>query len=115
MDNRVLERIVIAILLLLADVQAGEGQRSYTVSLDYAVNGVPVRLPDRHAAQIVFRDGVPVEATLALRRYTLTEESETLLPGLQAAAMAAKEHATAELIYPDGGEVMRCVWVRSDE
>ena len=101
-------------VLFLADVQESEGQRVCTVSLDYAVNGVPVRQASGPAAQIVFRDGVPVQATLAFRRYTLTEKRETLLPGLQAAAMAAKADATAELIYPDGGESMHCIWVKSD-
>ena len=101
-------------VLFLADVQENEGQRMCTVSLDYAVNGIPVRIADRHAAQIVFQDGVPVQAALTFRRYMLTEEQETLLPGLQAAAMAAKADATAELIYPDGGESMHCIWVKSD-
>lgn len=101
-------------VLLLADVQRSEGQRVCTVSLDYAVNGVPVRLSSGHAVEVVFRDGVPVQAELAFRRYTLTEEVETLLPALQAAAVAATEHATAELIYADGGETMHCIWVKSD-
>lgn len=101
-------------VLLLADVQENEAQRTCTVALDYAVNGVPVRLASGPAVKITFRDGVPVQATLEFRRYTLTEERDTLLPALQATAMAAEAHTTAELIYADGGETMHCIWVESD-
>lgn len=101
-------------VLLLADLQVDAAQNKCTVSLDYAVNGVPVRLPAGHAVEVTFQDQLPVQVQLAFRRYTVTEEQDTLLPGLQAAAVAARENGTAELIYAGGGETMHCVWVKSD-
>ena len=50
-------------------------------------------------------------ASVSLRRYTLTEEPETVLPMLRAAAIASVRGETPALIYADSGDRTRCVWV----
>ena len=57
----------------------------------------------------------PIEtARLQLRRFTRTDESETLLPYLQAAAVAARAQGVPALIYADAGEATACLWVIAD-
>ena len=100
--------------LIYAGTVSDEAQRSVTVLLDYAVNGIPVRLAAGHAAEITLRGNTVVAAGLVFRRCTVTEDYETLLPFLQANAIAAAEGSAAELIYSDRGETLNCVWVKTD-
>ena len=84
----------------------------YTIWLDYAVSGVPVRLTDRHAATVMIDGGVVRWASMELRHYTRSSTTETVLPMVQAAAIAsARGDGTLSLVYADGGERTRCIWV----
>ncbi len=89
-------------------------QRSYTVTMDFFVNGIPVRLASGHAAELVIRGGKVLQAQLELRRFTRTSERSELLPCLQAAAIAAGAQGRPELIYADAGEATECRWVIVD-
>jgi len=101
-------------VLIFSGLEYTEAQNTVTVLLDYAVEGIPVRLAEGHAAEIVLRGKEIVSARLMFRRCALTEETALLLPFLQANAIAAAENATAELVYAGGGETMSCVWVKAD-
>jgi len=101
-------------LLLLENATYNESQRTCTVTLDYAVNGIPVQLGTGHAAELVYRGEQLIQAQLQYYCCTLTEETEVLLPPLQAAAIAAGDNAAAELVYVTGSETMNCIWVKSD-
>ena len=100
--------------LVFAGAVYNDTRRDVTVLLDYSVNGIPVRLADGNAAEVTVRDGRVLQARLVFRRCTVAEESGTLLPFLQANAIAAAEDSAAELIYADRGETMNCVWVKTD-
>ena len=100
--------------LLFAGASWQESQRSYTVLLDYAVDGIPVRLASGHAAELVLRGDTVVQARLQLRAFTRTEAQTELLPALQAAAIAAGANGRATLVYADAGEATECMWVLAD-
>lgn len=100
--------------LLFSGLQVNGASGGTTVYLDYAVNGIPVHLADGHAAEITLLGTQPVQLRLQLRSFTVQDETETLLPALQAMAIAARDGAGAELVYTDGGERMSCVWVKTD-
>ena len=97
-----------------AGVQRAQTQRTVTIYLDYAVDGIPVRLASGHAAEIVLRGETIVQARLQLRQFTFTDRTAQLLPYLQAAAVAAHAQGRAELIYADAGEATACMWVIAD-
>jgi hypothetical protein len=101
-------------VLYLAGVSYNESQHTYTVLADYMVDGVPVRLASGHAAELVMRDGTVVQAQLQFRRFTRTEEQTTLLPWLQAAAIALAQDGEPELVYADAGDATECMWVIAD-
>ena len=100
--------------LLFAGVSFSEAQETYTVLLDYVVDGIPVRLASGHAAEIVLHGDTVIQARLQFRRFTRTEEQTVLLPYLQAAAIAAAQQAEPELIYADAGNDTVCMWVIAD-
>lgn len=100
--------------LRFAGATDNPSQRTRTVLFDYAVNGIPVRLASGHAAELVLRGGEVVQARLALRQFTLTEDRTELLPCLQAAAIAARRNGRPELIYADAGDATACMWVIAD-
>lgn len=84
----------------------------YTIHFDYAVSGIPVRLTGRHAATVTIDGGALRWASMELRNYTHSTETETVLPMIQAAAIAsAQGGGTLALVYVDGGERTHCVWV----
>jgi len=85
----------------------------YTVTFDYCIGTVPLQLPADNAAKIVIRNGQLAEAQMTLRSYTYTEDTETVLPMLQAAAIADAEEATPTLVYVDSGDRVSCAWVRN--
>ena len=91
-----------------------QAQRTVTIYLDYAADGIPVRLASGHAAEIVLRGETVVQARLQLRQFTRTDRAAQLLPYLQAAAIAAHAQGRAELIYADAGEATACMWVIAD-
>lgn len=98
-------------VLLFAGLGFDSTPDNCTVYLDYAVNGIPVRLASGHAAEIVVRFGSVVQLRLNCRTYTATEETKTLLPMLQAAAIAAQRDAEPKLIYADRSDATDCIWV----
>lgn len=97
--------------LIFAGLGADSTQDNCTVYLDYAVNGIPVRLASGHAAEIVVRYGAVVQLRFNCRVYTATEETKALLPVLQAAAIAAERNAEPKLIYADRSDATDCIWV----
>jgi len=98
--------------LLLKSIAAG-GTGDYTVTFDFGINGIPLRPVEGNAAEIVFLNGQVVQVTLMLRSYSCTEQTETVLPMQQAAAIAAAAGSTPELVYADDGETVQCVWVKN--
>ena len=100
--------------LLFAGARRQENQRSYTVLLDYIVDGIPVRLASGHAAEIVLRGDTVIQARLQLRSFTRTGEQTQLLPALQAAAIAAGAQGRSTLVYADAGDATECMWVLAD-
>ncbi len=100
--------------LRFAGATENADQRTVTVQLDYALDGIPVRLTEGHAAEIVLRGGRVLMATLQLRQFTRTIERSQLLPWLQAAAIAGSAGGTPELIYADAGASTECMWVIAD-
>ena len=97
--------------LTFSEASYSESQRTVTVYLDYTLNGIPVSLSSGHAAEIVLRGETLIQARLQLRSFALTEETTTLLPYLQAAAIAAARDAEPALEYVDVGDAMECMWV----
>ena len=88
-------------------------EQQYTVRFAYCVNGVPVELSGGDAAKIVLQGGSPVELRFDLRRYTLAEDTVSLLPMVQAAAILnAGEGGELELRYIDGSDGVQCMWVK---
>ena len=101
-----------AVLRVTGAVYDAERDRC-TVTLDFSVNGIAVRLASGHAAEIELTGGCLTRAQLALRRCTLGTDTALVLPMLQAAAIAAAEgNAAPVLVYREGGERAESVWVR---
>jgi hypothetical protein len=82
-----------------------------TVTFTYFLDGIPVRLNSGDAATVTFNGTALSTLTLRARTYTLSDETTTLLPAAQAAALvAADTYLTIE--YADyGGEALTCGWV----
>ena len=89
-----------------------DGEDEYTVTFDYCIGGIPLRLTDGSAAQIRLRGGQLVQMNLVLRSYVLTGGTETLLPMRQAAAIANASGVSPTLVYADRGDRVECVWIR---
>lgn len=90
----------------------GEGWR---VTLGISANGMPIYFSDSTAAaEVVFTGGTVTGFTLRCRSYALTEETVTLLPLEQAAAIAAGEGEDVFLTagYVDrGGDTAAPAWL----
>ena len=97
--------------LRFAGVTRNDAQQSFTVLLDYAVDGIPVRLASDHAAELVVRGGKVIQARMLLRQFTRTDVLSELLPALQAAAIAQRAQGRPELVYSETGGATECVWV----
>jgi hypothetical protein len=63
---------------------------SYTVTFDYAVNGIPVLYGDAHAVSAVIRGGVVTRASMTFQKFTVTDGLESPLPMRQAAAIVSE-------------------------
>jgi len=87
---------------------------AYTVTLQYALDGIPVRLSDGSAGEITVRGGTVTYAKLQYRSFVETENRFALLPCLQAAAIAAAEGTTATPAYAEAGDTLTCSWVKTD-
>ncbi len=81
-----------------------------TVTFRYFLSSIPVEQQDGAAAVAVFTDSRLTSLTLRARTYTLSTTSSTLMPAVQAAALApAGSYLTVE--YADnGGETLTCGW-----
>ncbi len=90
-----------------------EGRDRFTVTLELNVNGLDVRLAAGAAAEVELTGGCLTRAQLTLRRCTAGENTELVLPMLQAAAIAAAEgNAAPVLVYRESGEGAGCGWVQ---
>lgn len=82
-----------------------------TVRFDYCIDAIPVRL-GAPAAEVVLSGGTVIRATIHLRRYVRTEQSETVLPMFRAAVLAAASGGgTPSLTYAESGEGIQCIWI----
>ena len=100
--------------LYFSGAEYNESQQTCTVLLDYMVRGIPVRLADGHAAEIVLRGEGVIQARLQYRQFQCAETQTELLPYLQAAAIAAARGRTAEIVCVDAGDATQCIWVIAD-
>ena len=104
---------------LAVDLQKTAGDltsgRNSTVTLGISANGMPIYYSDSTAAaEVVFTGGAVTGFTLRCRSYALTEETVTLLPLEQAAAIAAGEGEDVFLTagYVDrGGDTAAPAWL----
>ena len=84
-----------------------ETAAGFRVEFEYTLNGAPVSLHAGPAAQFEITDGGITAFTLRLRGYTQSEESQLLLPPVQAAAAMgalALEGRELTVTYHDYGE-----------
>ena len=80
-----------------------------TLFFDYVLGGYAVRQRTGHAAEIIYENGALRSLTWTARCYTLTGQSETLLPARQAAAIVPSG-TRLEPVYLDSGSALRCGW-----
>ena len=95
-----------------ASLQLASLERSgtqVTLFFDYVLGGYAVRQRTGHAAEIVYENGALRSLTWTARCYTLTGQSETLLPARQAAAIVPSG-TRLEPVYLDSGSALRCGW-----
>jgi hypothetical protein len=84
----------------------------YTAKFEYAVDGVPVEQSSGvTAASVTIENGEVRSLELVPRRYTLTEEEQSVLPMLLASAIAASGSGELRLVYIDSGSAVNCAWV----
>jgi len=95
--------------MMLSGVLTGSAD-SYTVTFEYCLGTIPVRLSSGSAAQITVNNGVITDARLVLRSYGYSEETAVVLPMKQAAAVAASAGMTPTLVYSDSGDQINLVW-----
>ncbi len=76
----------------------------YQVKFDYYVNGTEIIMPDG-AASVFFENGDVSLLRVCMRKYELGEECSSVLPALQAAAMAGglKRGGRPCLVYAESG------------
>ena len=97
--------------IYLSGTEAGENGK-LSICFDYLVNGIPVYLGDRHAAEYVFSNEILVSSELVFRSYEISGESISILPMYQAAAIASSEgKARISLSYVEAQDKTECVWV----
>jgi hypothetical protein len=78
-----------AAVLYLSELLQGPDSGSYTVSFDYAVDGIPVLTGAEHAVTAVIRGGIVTRVSMTFQEFALTDGFESPLPGPLAAAIAA--------------------------
>ena len=91
---------------------ATDGTDQYTVTFDYCIGSVPLRMASGSAAQFSIKDGILTDARLSLRYYLFTDTAEKMLPMRFAAAIADAAGTTPTLVYADGGDQISCIWVK---
>ena len=96
----------------LSDVRYDQNTNTYTVCFEYAVDGVPVRLPEGPAAELTVTDGRLQEAAIHFRSYALTTETTTPLPpALAMAAVRAAGGGEPLLAYVDSVSAVNLRWL----
>lgn len=110
------ERIELARLNLAELVRPGDAELYfvgetyedglYVLDFDYYIGGVKVTNSNGSGARVVIDGGDITKISVWLRSYTATGEASTLLPAVQAAAMAEGE---LEVVYTDNGTDMLAV------
>jgi hypothetical protein len=84
---------------------------SVTLTFDYFVSGIPVRLMDSpHAATIRISEGVITEARLCFRTFSSAGVYTPALPDLQAAILAGEEGGEPVLEYFESGGDLTPQW-----
>ena len=83
-----------------------------TVSFGYYLDGMQICLSTGNAADyVVSRDQI-LQATVRLRQYHLTGETQTPLPGVQAAALVAATGGSEPIrVYRDNGDSVTVEWL----
>lgn len=104
------DRIELARSVLMELVSPGDAQLyfsgetydngAYTLSFDYYVSGVKVITDTGSGAQVVIESGEITRITAWLRSYTGSDQTASLLPAVQAAAM---KDGRLEVVYTDRG------------
>lgn len=84
-----------------------------SLSYDYCVDGIPVRLDGgAHAASVAVSGGTITKLELHPRRYTLTADTLPVLPMEQACAIASAQGGGEPMLsYADRGSSTDCIWV----
>jgi len=99
--------------LYLSELHQDPANGGYTVSFDYAVDGIPVLTGAEHAVTAVIRGGVVTRVSMSFQEFTRTDGFESPLPMRLAAAIAAGSGGGEPmLVYyasPDG--VVGLGWV----
>lgn len=89
----------------------------YLVTLDYVVDGTPLRFSDgSHAVSITIEDSFITAFSIHFKNYTLTDTDSLLLPMQLSAAIAKNRYEGSELsvYYVDRGTDTVCVdWIAS--
>ena len=86
---------------------------SYKLAFDYAVNGLPVCLPDgANAAEIVISGSAVTYARMVFRQYSFSGGTDSPLPAdLSAAVVQASGGGENALCYVDDMESVRADWM----
>jgi len=84
-----------------------------TLTFDYQVRGVPIRLSSGNAAEVTLSGTAVSSLSLRFRQYTVTGNNSLLLPLQQAAAIAAQRPGFELTIgYTDnGGNMIGANWL----
>lgn len=84
-----------------------------TVSFEYYADGMKIVQRNGAAAEIVYENGHMVSLDIWMLQYQFSEETTSLLPALQAAAIAAGqgEKGELELVYYNDAGRLKPVWV----
>lgn len=92
--------------------------KGYSITLDYVVNGTPLRFSDgSHAACVTIEKRSITDFSLCMRSYTLSDDPALLLPIRQAAAIAQSAHENSELsvCYVDSGaDTVSVSWIAEE-
>lgn len=96
----------------LSGLRYDQGNNTYSVSFEYIINGVPVRLADGAAVELTITDGRLCEAVMYFRSYAPSGETATPLPqGLALAAVRSAGGGEPLLAYVDTRKEVSLQWL----
>lgn len=82
------------------------------ISFDYSVDGIPVRCGAESAASFTFTGSELTSANINFRSYSISGETEEILPMYQAAAIASGMNSPRlSLAFFDSQSKLECYWV----